>query len=86
MAREKDLLRVQPEVLPLEHCAMLRELLTAYRLLEDHGQLKVLRGRVQRQAGQRTQRWRCLPYQPPAAPQNCRPTPTLTPTHSPVTP
>lgn len=40
MVREKDLLRVPAEVMPLEQCAMLREMLTAYRLLEEAG-LKV---------------------------------------------
>lgn len=31
----KDLLRVPVDLMPLEQCAMLREILTAYRLLED---------------------------------------------------
>lgn len=33
-------MKVPTEVMPLEHCALLREHLTAYRLLEDHA-LKV---------------------------------------------
>ncbi len=36
-----DLLKIPGDVLPLEYCAMLREMLLAYRLLEDHGNLKV---------------------------------------------
>lgn len=41
VAKEKDLLRVPADTMPLEQCAMLRELFTAYRLLEDHASLKV---------------------------------------------
>ena len=33
--REKDLLRVPADVMPLEQAALLREMVTAYRLLED---------------------------------------------------
>lgn len=33
--REKDLLRLQPDVMPVEQAALLREMITAYRLLED---------------------------------------------------
>ncbi|KAK2078239.1 hypothetical protein QBZ16_004108 [Prototheca wickerhamii] len=32
---EKELLRIEPELMPMEQCAVLRESLTAYRLLED---------------------------------------------------
>ena len=39
--KEKDALRVPPDCVPLEYAALLRELFTAYRLLEDHGNLKV---------------------------------------------
>ena len=39
--KEKDLLKVPAEAMPLEQCALLREHLTAYRLLEDHAALKV---------------------------------------------
>lgn len=42
--KEKDLMKIPTEVMPLEQCALLREHLTAYRLLEDHA-LKV-RGAV----------------------------------------
>lgn len=38
--KEKDLLKLPAEAMPLEQCALLREHLTAYRLLEDHA-LKV---------------------------------------------
>lgn len=41
MAKEKDLLRVPPDSVPLEQAAMLREAMAAYRLLEDHAALKV---------------------------------------------
>lgn len=41
VVKEKDLLRIPSDAMPLEQCAMLRELFTAYRLLEDHGNLKV---------------------------------------------
>ncbi|PRW34018.1 trans-2-enoyl- reductase [Chlorella sorokiniana] len=34
--KEKDVMKVPAEVMPLEQCALLREHLTAYRLLEDH--------------------------------------------------
>lgn len=40
MLKEKDVMKVPAEVMPLEQCALLREHLTAYRLLEDHS-LKV---------------------------------------------
>lgn len=43
MLKEKDLMKVATEVMPLEQCALLREHLTAYRLLEDHA-LKVREG------------------------------------------
>lgn len=33
--REKDLLRLEPEIMPVEQVALLREMVTAYRLLED---------------------------------------------------
>ena len=39
--KEKDLLRLPADIMPVEQCAMLREILTAYRLLEDHASLKV---------------------------------------------
>ena len=42
VCKEADLLRLPQEALPLEHAAMFRELCLAYRLLEDHGNLKVL--------------------------------------------
>ncbi|EFN52133.1 hypothetical protein CHLNCDRAFT_27061 [Chlorella variabilis] len=35
VAKEKDLLRLPADIMPVEQCAMLREILTAYRLLED---------------------------------------------------
>lgn len=38
--KEKDLLRLPAEIMPLEQCALLREYLTAYRLLEDSSSLK----------------------------------------------
>lgn len=38
------MLKVPTDLMPLEQCAMLRELVTAYRLLEDHAALKVCRG------------------------------------------
>lgn len=41
VAREKDLLRIPADLMPLEQAALLRELITAYRLLEDHAGLKV---------------------------------------------
>lgn len=40
--KEADLLKIPAEVLPIEYAAVLRELCLAYRLLEDHGNLKVL--------------------------------------------
>ncbi|KAL4435235.1 hypothetical protein ABPG77_001917 [Micractinium sp. CCAP 211/92] len=40
VAKEKDLLRVPPDSVPLEQAAMLREAMAAYRLLEDHAALK----------------------------------------------
>ena len=39
--KEKDCLRLPPNCLPIEYAALLRELFLAYRLLEDHAQLKV---------------------------------------------
>lgn len=39
--KEKDCLRLPPDCLPIEYGALLRELFLAYRLLEDHAQLKV---------------------------------------------
>ena len=44
VAKEKDLLRLPADIMPVEQCAMLREILTAYRLLED-ANLKVGPGR-----------------------------------------
>lgn len=41
VAAEKDLLRLAPDAMPMEQCAVLRETLTAYRLLEDAPGLKV---------------------------------------------
>jgi hypothetical protein len=41
VVKEKDLLRLPADIMPVEQCAMLREILTAYRLLEDHASLKV---------------------------------------------
>ena len=41
MAREKDLLRLPADFMPLDQAAVLREMLTAYRLLEDQPGLKV---------------------------------------------
>ena len=32
---EKDLLRLSPEIMPMEQAALIREMITAYRLLED---------------------------------------------------
>ena len=43
MAREKDLLRLPADFMPLDQAAVLREMLTAYRLLEDQPGLKVSR-------------------------------------------
>ncbi|KAL6781389.1 hypothetical protein ACKKBG_A10960 [Auxenochlorella protothecoides x Auxenochlorella symbiontica] len=40
VAGEKDLLRLAPDAMPMEQCAVLRETLTAYRLLEDAPGLK----------------------------------------------
>ncbi len=39
--KEADLLKLPAETLPSEHAAVFRELCLAYRLLEDHGNLKV---------------------------------------------
>ena len=39
--KEADLLKLPKETLPIEHAAVFRELCLAYRLLEDHGNLKV---------------------------------------------
>lgn len=41
MWKEKNLISVQKEAMPLECMATLREMCLAYRLLEDHGKLKV---------------------------------------------
>jgi len=38
--REKDVLKMPVDLMPLEYAAMLRELCVAYRLLEDYGSLK----------------------------------------------
>ena len=38
--REKDVMKIPTDLLPLEYGAMLREMCVAYRLLEDHGTLK----------------------------------------------
>ena len=38
--KEKDLMKIPTDLMPLEYAAMTRELCTAYRLLEDHGELK----------------------------------------------
>ncbi|DBA84971.1 TPA: hypothetical protein ACH3X2_005711 [Trebouxia sp. C0005] len=38
--KEADLLKLPKETLPIEHAAVFRELCLAYRLLEDHGNLK----------------------------------------------
>ena len=46
--KEKDTLKVPADCVPLEYAALLRELFTAYRLLEDHGSLKARNGRLQR--------------------------------------
>lgn len=42
--KEGDLLRIPADLMPLEQCALLRETITAYRLLEDNASLKVGRG------------------------------------------
>lgn len=39
--KEADVLKLPPDVLPVEHAAVFRELCLAYRLLEDHANLKV---------------------------------------------
>lgn len=39
--KEADLLKLLKGTLPIEHAAVFRELCLAYRLLEDHGNLKV---------------------------------------------
>ena len=41
VCKEADLLKLPSETLPVEHAAVFRELCLAYRLLEDHGNLKV---------------------------------------------
>ncbi len=41
VCKEKDLLRIPADTMPIEQCAVLREIFTAYRLLEDHASLKV---------------------------------------------
>eukprot|EP00899_Mesostigma_viride_P018506 jgi/Mesvir1/26657/Mv20446-RA.1 len=38
--KEKDLYKLPADLMPVEHCAMLREMCVAYRLLEDFGNLK----------------------------------------------
>ena len=38
--REKDTLKIPVDLMPIEYAAMSRELCVAYRLLEDHGDLK----------------------------------------------
>ena len=38
--REKDLMKIPADLVPMEYGAMLREMCVAYRLLEDHGTLK----------------------------------------------
>ncbi|KAK3281133.1 hypothetical protein CYMTET_11062 [Cymbomonas tetramitiformis] len=38
--KEKDVLKMPVDLMPLEYAAMMRELCVAYRLLEDHGTLK----------------------------------------------
>lgn len=43
VCKEAELLKLPREALPIEHAAMFRELCLAYRLLEDHGNLKVHR-------------------------------------------
>ena len=40
VVREKDLIKIPTDLMPLEYAAMHRELCVAYRLLEDHGDLK----------------------------------------------
>ena len=37
--KEKDLMKMPADMMPMEYAAMMRELCTAYRLLEDHGGL-----------------------------------------------
>ena len=39
--KEADLLKIPADILPIEYAAVVRELCLAYRLLEDHGNLKV---------------------------------------------
>lgn len=41
VCKEADLLKLPEDTLPIEHAAVFRELCLAYRLLEDHGNLKV---------------------------------------------
>jgi len=38
--KEKDLLKMPVDLMPIEYAAMMREMCVAYRLLEDHGNLK----------------------------------------------
>jgi trans-2-enoyl-CoA reductase len=38
--KEKDLLKMPVDLMPLEYASMMREMCVAYRLLEDHGNLK----------------------------------------------
>lgn len=38
--RERDVLKMPADLMPLEYAAMLREMCVAYRLLEDNGSLK----------------------------------------------
>ena len=38
--KEKDVIKIPADILPLEHAAMIREMCVAYRLLEDFGSLK----------------------------------------------
>ena len=67
MWKEKDLLRLPAEIMPLEQCALLREYLTAYRLLEDSSSLKVpmggwigVGGRALGSLGMRASLWSCF--------------------------
>lgn len=38
--KEKDLLKIPVDIMPIEHAAMIREFCVAYRLLEDYGNLR----------------------------------------------
>lgn len=38
--RERDVLKLPPDLMPVEYAAMMREMCVAYRLLEDNGSLK----------------------------------------------